>query len=354
MTDLATTYLGLPLKHPVVASAGPLSRTLDGIRQLEDGGAAAIVLFSLFEEQIRLENAATEHLIGVGAESFAEALDYFPAVEDYEVGPEPYLELIRRAREATAVPIIASLNGMTRGGLGRLRPEDRAGRRRGARAQRLLHPGRPHDDRRARWRSSTSTCCAAVKAAVRIPVAMKLNPFFSALGEMARQLVSSGADGLVLFNRFYQPDFDLEKLEVAPTLQLSRPDEIRLPLLWIAILHGRLEVSLAASTGVHSQDEVVKYLLAGADAVMTTSALLEHGPRHLDTLVSGLAAVAGAARLRLGRADERLDEPEERGRPDRLRARQLHQDPRIRFIRWRRLCARQAERPFLAAPVGPV
>jgi dihydroorotate dehydrogenase (fumarate) len=287
MTELATTYLGLRLKHPVVASAGPLSRTLDGIRQLEDAGAAAIVLFSLFEEQIRLENAATEHLLGVGAESFAEALDYFPAVEDYEVGPEPYLELIRRAREATAVPIIASLNGMTR--------EDwvdyaRRIEQAGASALELNVYHIPADLRvTAREVEELYLhVLRAVKAAVHIPIAMKLNPFFSALGEMARRLVSSGAGGLVLFNRFYQPDFDLERLEVAPTLQLSRPDEIRLPLLWIAILHGRLEVSLAASSGVHSRDEVVKYLLAGADAVMTTSALLEKGPRHLDTLVSGL------------------------------------------------------------------
>jgi dihydroorotate dehydrogenase (fumarate) len=287
MTDLATTYLGLQLKHPVVASAGPLSRTLDGIRQLEDAGAAAIVLFSLFEEQIRQENAATEHLLAAGAESFAEALDYFPAVEDYEVGPEPYLDLIRRARDATAVPIIASLNGMTREGwLDYARKIEEAGA--SARELNVYYipadltlPAREVEELYLH-------VLREVKAAVRIPIAMKLNPFFSALGEMARHLVSSGADGLVLFNRFYQPDFDLERLEVAPTLQLSRPEEIRLPLLWIAILHGRLEVSLAASTGVHSQDEVLKYLLAGADAVMTTSALLQHGPRHLDTLVRGL------------------------------------------------------------------
>ena len=224
MTDLATTYLGLRLKHPVVASAGPLSRTLDGIRQLEDAGAAAIVLFSLFEEQIRLENAATEHLIGVGTESFPEALDYFPAVEDYEVGPEPYLELIRRAREAADGPDHRQPQRHDARGLGRLRPA-RSSRPAPRRSSSTSTTSRP-----------TSRCTGreveelyldvlrAVKAAVRIPVAMKLNPFFSALGEMARQLVSSGADGLVLFNRFYQPDFDLETLEVAPTLELSRPE----------------------------------------------------------------------------------------------------------------------------------
>jgi dihydroorotate dehydrogenase (fumarate) len=271
----------------VVASAGPLSRTLDGIRQLEDAGAAAIVLFSLFEEQIRLENAATEHLIGVGAESFPEALDYFPAIEDYEVGPEPYLELIRRACETAEIPIIASLNGTTpEGWLDYARQIEQAGA--SALELNIYHiPADLTTPARA-VEELYLHVLRAVKAAVRIPIAIKLNPFFSALGEMARELVSSGADGLVLFNRFYQPDFDLATLEVAPTLQLSRPEEIRLPLLWIAILHGRLEVSLAASTGVHAPDEVVKYLLAGADAVMTTSALLQHGPRHLETLVSGL------------------------------------------------------------------
>jgi dihydroorotate dehydrogenase (fumarate) len=287
MTDLATTYLGLELKHPVVASAGPLSHTLDGIRQLEDAGAAAIVLFSLFEEQIRLENAATEQLMEAGTESFPEALDYFPAVEDYEVGPEPYLELIRRAREATGVPIIASLNGVTRTGW-----VDFARRIEEAGASALeLNVYYIPADLSATGREVEDLYLEVlrrVRAAVRIPIAMKLSPFFSAPGDMAKRLVSEGAGGLVLFNRFYQPDFDLETLEVAPTLQLSRPDEIRLPLLWIAILRGRLEASLAATTGVHSGDEVVKYLLAGADAVMTTSALLKHGSRHLETLVSDL------------------------------------------------------------------
>jgi len=287
MAELATTYLGLPLKHPVVASAGPLSHTLDGIRRLEDAGAAAIVLFSLFEEQIRLENAATEHLIGVGAESFPEALDYFPAIEDYEVGPEPYLELIRRAREAAEIPIIASLNGATpEGWLDYAEKIEQAGA--SALEINLYHIPADLGTSGREVEELYRGVLREVRSALRIPLAMKLSPFFSAPGEMARSLVAAGADGLVLFNRFYQPDFDLETLEVVPTLELSRPEEIRLPLMWIAILHGRLEVSLAASTGVHTAGEVVKYLLAGADAVMTTSALLQHGPQHLATLVSGL------------------------------------------------------------------
>jgi dihydroorotate dehydrogenase (fumarate) len=287
MSDLRTTYLGLPLKHPIVASAGPISRTLGGIRQLEDAGAAAIVLFSLFEEQIRIENAATEHLIGVGAESFPEALDYFPAIEDYEVGPEPYLELIGRAREAVEIPIIASLNGVTsEGWLDYAQRIEQAG----ASALELNVYYIPADLRTTgrEVEELYRRVLREVKASIRIPVAMKLNPFFSAPGEMAQSLVASGADGLVLFNRFYQPDFDLETLEVAPTLELSRPEEFRLPLLWLAILYGRIGASLAASTGVHSASEVVKYVLAGADAVMTTSALLRHGPKHLSVLVDGL------------------------------------------------------------------
>jgi dihydroorotate dehydrogenase (fumarate) len=287
MVDLATNYLGLRLKHPVVASAGPLSRTLDGIRQLEDAGAAAVVLFSLFEEQIRLENAATEHLIGVGAESFPEALDYFPAIEDYEVGPEPYLELIRCARDATGIPIIASLNGTTpEGWLDYARQIEQAGA--SAIELNVYHIPADLETSGREVEELYREVLREVKAGVGLPVAMKLNPFFSAPGEMAQSLAASGADGLVLFNRFYQPDFDLATLEVAPTLALSRPEEIRLPLLWIAILHGRLAASLAASTGVHSATEVVKYLLAGADAVMTTCALLQHGPQHLTILVDGL------------------------------------------------------------------
>jgi len=267
MAELATTYLGLPLKHPVVASAGPLSHTLDGIRRLEDAGAAAIVLFSLFEEQIRLENAATEHLIGVGAESFPEALDYFPAIEDYEVGPEPYLELIRRAREAAEIPIIASLNGATpEGWLDYAEKIEQAGA--SALEINLYHIPADLGTSGREVEELYRGVLREVRSALRIPLAMKLSPFFSAPGEMARSLVAAGADGLVLFNRFYQPDFDLETLEVVPTLELSRPEEIRLPLMWIAILHGRLEASLAASTGVHTAGEVVKYLLSPRDDVL--------------------------------------------------------------------------------------
>ena len=288
MPDLETTYMGLQLKHPLVASASPLSQDLDGIKRLEDAGAAAVVMFSLFEEQIRQENAAFDYLTAVGTESFSESLSYFPEVEAHEVGPEPYLELIRKATEATDIPIIGSLNGITsEGWIDYATHIEQAG----AKAVELNVYYIPADlnvsGREVEQRYLD--VIRAVKAAITIPVAMKLSPFFSAFGEMAVRLVGAGVDGLVLFNRFYQPDFDLDTLEVVSDLSLSDPNEIRLPLRWIAILCDRIRASLAATTGVHSTDEVVKYLLAGADVVMTTSALLKNGPDHLTALIDGLS-----------------------------------------------------------------
>jgi dihydroorotate dehydrogenase (fumarate) len=283
--DLTTTYLGLELEHPVVASAGPLSSTLDGIKRLEEGGAAAVVLFSLFEEQIRHENDSFEHLYEQGAERFPESLSYFPEVEDYRVGPEGYLNLIRSATEQTDVPIIGSLNGITDEGWTEYAREIETA---GASALELnifyipadiTVTGREVEERYVH-------IVRRVKGAVTIPVAVKLSPFFSSMGEMARRLVEAGADGLVLFNRFYQPDFDLDALEVRTNLELSGVNEIRLPLLWIAVLHGHLNVSLAATSGVERASEVIKYIMAGADVAMTTSALLRHGPDRIRTLVN--------------------------------------------------------------------
>ena len=287
MMDLSTTYLGMPLKHPIVASAGPLSSTLDGIRRLEDAGASAVVLFSLFEEQIRRENEAFAHLTEVGTESFAESLSYFPDIEDYHVGPHEYLDLIRRASESVEIPVIGSLNGITDAGWTEYAREIQDA---GAKALELNifyipadieTSGRDVEERYVQ-------IVRHVSEAVSIPIAVKLSPFFSATGDMARRLVDAGADGLVLFNRFYQPDFDLDALEVMPNLELSRASEVRLPLLWIAILYGRLPVSLAATRGVESATEVVKYLMAGADVTMTTSALLRNGAGYLKTLVTDL------------------------------------------------------------------
>lgn len=289
MADLGTTYLGLDLAHPVVASASPLAATIDGLRRLEDAGAGAIVLPSLFEEQIRLENAALEALSALGADSVGEVQSYFPVSSDFVVGPEAYLDFVREAKTAVGVPVIASLNAVT--------PTDWTGY-----AEALADAGADAielnvfyipagldvkgRDVEQRYVDIVREVCGAVS----VPVAVKLSPFFSATGEMAQRIVAAGAEGLVLFNRFYQPDMDLDRLEVAPTLELSTPAEIRLPLLWIAVLHGRISASLAATTGVQTPTEVVKYVLAGADVVMTTSALLQHGPAHLRTLVDGLAS----------------------------------------------------------------
>jgi len=287
--DLKTTYMGLDLKHPLVASAGPISKSLDGIKRLEDAGASAVVLFSLFEEQIRQENESFDYLTEAGTESFGESLSYFPAVGDYKMGPDAYLDLIRQATEAVDIPIIGSLNGVTDAGWAEYAKDISDA---GAQAIELNVYYIPADvgiaarDVEQRYIDIVKH----VKGAVSIPVSVKLSPFFSSIGEMANRFVEAGANGLVLFNRFYQPDFDLEELEVVPNLELSSASEIRLPLMWIAILHGRVEASLAATRGVETAQEVVKYVMAGADVVMTTSALLRNGVGHMKTLVDGLNA----------------------------------------------------------------
>jgi dihydroorotate dehydrogenase (fumarate) len=285
--DLTTHYMGLRLRHPVVASASPLSGTLDGIRRLEDGGVAAVVMLSLYEEQIRHENEAFSYLMESGSQSYPESLSYFPKMYAEHAGPEDYLDLIRRASQAVDIPVIASLNCVRREGwIDYARQMQQAGAQ-GlelniyAVEADLAHSGGEVEQRYL-------DILAAVKATVDIPVALKLSPFFSAMGHMARRLDGAGADALVLFNRFYQPDIDIEALEVAPTLQLSSRGEIRLPLLWIALLYGKVRASLAATRGVEGPEEVIKYLLAGADVVMTTSSLLRHGPTHAASLVEGL------------------------------------------------------------------
>ena len=285
--DLRTTYMGMELQHPIVASASPLSGSLANIKRLEDAGAAAVVMVSLFEEQLKHESAALEYLMTAGTESFAESLNYFPEMDDYTVGPDSYLELLRQASAAVDIPIIGSLNGITNTGWIEYAQLMQQAGAKGVELNIYYIPadlttsGREVEERYIE-------ILKAVKAAVTVPVAVKLSPFFSAIGSMAKALDDAGADALVLFNRFYQPDFDLDKLEVTPDLHLSTPDEIRLPLLWIAVLHGRLRASLGATRGVHTPVEVVKYLMAGADAVMTTSALLKNGVDYLTTLRDGL------------------------------------------------------------------
>lgn len=283
MANLRTTYLGLPLEHPVVAAPSPLSRTLDGIRRLEDGGAAAIVLFSLFAEQVI--TAAEPAVNGTDAVANGHAPSWRPP--QLSSGPDAYLELIRRAKESVDIPVIASLNGITDASWTKFA---RDAQQAGADAVELnifyipadLAVSARHVEQRY------VDIVLAVRSAVRIPVAVKVCPFFSAMGEMARRLVVAGADGLVLFNRFYQPDIDIERLQLLPTLELSQPAEARLPLLWIALLRGRMPVDLAASTGVRDAEQVIKFLLAGADVVMTASALIREGPGHIARLRRGL------------------------------------------------------------------
>ncbi len=285
--NLTTTYMGLELKHPLIASASPLSGTLDGVRRLEDGGAAAVVMSSLFEENIRHENEAFSYLMESGTQSFAESLSYFPEVDDYHVGPESYLKLLRQATEAVDVPVIASLNCVTgEGWIDYARQMQQAGA--SGLELNIYSVEADLDATGAEVEQRYLDILTAVKATVSIPVALKLSPFFSAVGHMAKRLDEAGADALVLFNRFYQPDIDINELEVAPSLELSSSTEIRLPLLWIALLHGNVQASLAATRGVEKSDEVIKYLLAGADVVMTTSALLRNGPAYLSTLLEGL------------------------------------------------------------------
>ena len=272
MLDLSTRYMGLNLRTPLVVSANPLSQKVDNIAAMEDAGAGAVVLFSLFEEQIRREAAKAEMVLSSTTNAFAEAADFFPGLEDFSVGTGQYLEVIRRAKERVDIPIIASLNGITADGwIEYAREIEQAG----ADGLEINVYFIPADIR------LTATdvelryldIVQLVRSTVRIPIAVKMNPYFSSVGHMCQQMAMAGADALVLFNRFYQPDFDIEELKVLSNLELSVPAEIRLPLLWIAVLYGRVPVSLAATTGVHGAKELIKYLLAGADAAMVASAL---------------------------------------------------------------------------------
>ncbi|VTZ22387.1 Dihydroorotate dehydrogenase (Fumarate) [Methylocella tundrae] len=272
--DLTTRYMGLRLKNPLVASASPLTGKLDSIRLLEDAGAAALILPSLFQEELEAEGARY-------------ATSNVPSPADYKVGPRHYLELVRRAGRAVDVPVIASLNGVTNEGwISYAKLIEEAGAK-GLELNIYFIPADLAMTGQAAERRYLDIL-RSVRTAVSIPVAIKLSPYFSSVGNMALALQDAGADALVLFNRFYQPDLDLAQLRLLMNLTLSDPGEIRLPLLWLAILAGRVKVSLAASTGVASADEVVKYLLVGADVVMTTSALLRHGPGHMAVLLDGL------------------------------------------------------------------
>jgi len=285
--NLNTTYLGIPLKNPIVPSASPLSENVDNIRRMADAGASAITMFSIFEEQLRIEAAAMDHYTSAGDNIYAESTSFFPKMDDYQIAPTRYLDIIHRASQSVDIPIIGSLNGMSsEGWIDYASQIEQAG----AKAIELNIFMLPTDPKVSgvQVENSYLEIVKAVKEIVTIPVAVKMNPFFSSISNMAKRFEEAGADGLVMFNRFIQPDFDLDELEVVPNLTLSGPGEIRLPLRWIAILYGKLGISLAASRGVHSADEVVKYILAGADVVCTTSALLKRGIPFIGTLLNDL------------------------------------------------------------------
>jgi dihydroorotate dehydrogenase (fumarate) len=287
MSDLTTQYLGLQLRTPLVASASPLSQEVSSIRRLEDAGAAAVVLYSLFEEQLRQESLELDYHLTAGTDSFAESLTYFPQASEYRLGPEGYLEHIRKAKAAVAIPIIASLNGATAGGWADYAKEIEQA---GANAIECNIYSVVTDAERssADVEQTYVDIVKAVKSAVAIPVAVKISPFFSNLANMAKRLDQAGANGMVLFNRFYQPDIDLEELEIRPNVLLSTPQALRLPLTWIGILYGRVQASLAATSGVHDPQDVIKLLMVGANVTMLCSALLRNGINHLRYVEQGV------------------------------------------------------------------
>jgi dihydroorotate dehydrogenase (fumarate) len=287
MADLSTTYLGLKLNHPIVPSASPLSRKLDTLKQLEDAGAGAVVMYSLFEEQVVLESQMLDSYLSHGTDTFAEALSYLPEASAYRSTADAYLEHLSRARKSLNIPLIGSLNGYSTGGWVHYAKEIEQA---GANALELNMYFVPTDLEMPAGQLEIMylELLADVKRNLKIPVSVKLSPFFTSLPNMALRMTQNGAQGLVLFNRFYQPDLDIEALEAVPHLELSTSGEMRLPLKWIAILYGKVEADLALTSGIHTAQDVVKGIMAGSTVTMTTSALLHHGPYHLATLVNEL------------------------------------------------------------------
>ncbi len=288
MPDLSTTYLGLKLKNPIVPSPSPLMQKLDNIKRMEDAGAGALVLHSLFEEQIMQASQLLDHYLDLGAESFAEALSYFPEAESYNLGPEGYLEHIRRAKETVGVPVIASLNGVSTGGwVEYARQIEQAGA--DALELNMYYLAADPSQTGAQVEQMYLDLVRQVKAYIRIPVAVKLGSSFTALANFAQQLATAGAGGLVLFNRFYQPDLDLDNLEVVSNLNLSSSVELRLRLRWAGILYGRINTDLAITGGVHTGTDALKCMMAGARVAMIASVMLEHGIGRVRTLLADMA-----------------------------------------------------------------
>lgn len=285
--DLSTTYMGLKLKNPIVPSSSPLSQSVDNVKKMEDAGAAAVVVYSLFEEQITHESGELDHYLSYGTESYAEALSYFPEPEQFHLTPYQYLDHIAALKKAVNIPVIGSLNGVSTGGWIKY-------------AQNIEQAGADALELNVYYIATNPNITGSevetmyvdvlteVKKNVKIPVAMKLSPFFTSTSNMARRLDKAGADGLVLFNRFYQPDFDLVNLEVVPNLVLSTNWEMRLPLRWIAILYDNVKASLGATSGIHSHEDVIKVMMAGGDVAMMASELLVKGIGRITEILNGL------------------------------------------------------------------
>ena len=287
MVDLKTTYLGLKLKNPLVASPSPLSEKVENVKRLEEAGISAVVMYSLFEEQIIHESMELDHFLSLGTETFAEALTYLPDSGKYSLAPDRYLEHLHKIKQAVNIPVIGSLNGVSTGGwINYAKKIEEAG----ADALELniyFLPNNP-DLTSADLEDSYITLVKDVRAQIKIPLAVKLSPYFTALPNLAKRLVKAGANGLVLFNRFYQPDLDLEKLDVVPNLVLSNSTELRLPLRWIAMLYGHVQADFALTSGVHTAEDALKAVMAGASVAMTTSALLKHGISKADEIIKGM------------------------------------------------------------------
>ena len=283
MLDLSTTYLGLHLANPLVVSASPLSKKLDTVKRLEEAGAGAIVVYSLFEEQITHDTLELNHYLELGTHSYAESLSYFPDLDHYNLGPERYLEHLNRIKASITIPVIGSLNGVSSGGwVEYARRMEEAGA--DALELNIYYLPTSLDLSGAELEASYVELVQDVCEQVAIPVAVKLCPFFTSLPHMARKIDEAGAAGLILFNRFYQPDLDIETLEVVPNIELSRSSDLRLPLRWVAILFGRIKADLALTGGVHTCADALKAVMAGASVTMLASSLITNGPAHLTSL----------------------------------------------------------------------
>jgi dihydroorotate dehydrogenase (fumarate) len=289
MIDLTTTYLGMQLKNPLVVSASPLSKKVDLMRRMEEAGAAAVVMYSLFEEQITHESHELNHFLSCGTHTYGEALSYFPDLEHYNLEPDTYIEHLHRVKQAVDIPVIGSLNGISPGGwVEYARKIEQAGA--DALELNIYYVPTDRDISSGELEENYLALVATVRAQVHIPIALKLSPFFTSLPAMARRFVEAGADGLVLFNRFYQPDIDLETLEVVPSLTLSDSHDLRLPLRWVAILYGRVAADLALTSGVHTARDVLKAMMAGANVAMLASELIGNGIQRLSAILADLRA----------------------------------------------------------------